>query len=253
MRAPRLLIAAMMAAGLATTPVMAQEEITLPKQNWSFGGIFGTPDIASAQRGLQIYAEVCSNCHAMHLLHYRDLEGLGLNEEQIKAFAATFTVPQGLNDQGEPKDGPATPANQFRSPFANDIAARAANNGALPPDLSLIVNAREGGADYIYSLMTGYADPPADFKMQDGMNFNMYFPGHQIAMPQPLHDGQVTFADGSPGNIAQEAHDVATFLAWAANPEQTERKQLGVRVILYLGFMACVTYALKRKVWAAVH
>ena len=253
MRAPRLLIAAMMAAGLATTPVMAQEEITLPKQNWSFGGIFGTPDIASAQRGLQIYAEVCSNCHAMHLLHYRDLEGLGLNEEQIKAFAATFTVPQGLNDQGEPKDGPATPANQFRSPFANDIAARAANNGALPPDLSLIVNAREGGADYIYSLMTGYADPPADFKMQDGMNYNRYFPGHQVAMPRPLTDGRVTYTDGTPTSTDQEARDVATFLTWAANPEMVERKAMGVRIILFLILLTGVTYAVKRKIWANVH
>jgi len=253
MRMPRFLIAATMAAGLLSVPAMAEEEITLPKQNWSFSGVFGTPDIASAQRGLQIYAEVCSNCHAMKQLHYRDLEGLGLNEEQIKAFAATFTVPQGLNDQGEPKEGPATPANQFRSPFPNDIASRAANNGALPPDLSLIINAREGGADYVYALMTGYADPPAGFTMQDGMNYNRYFPGHQIAMPRPLTDGRVTYTDGTPTSTDQEARDVATFLTWAANPEMAERKAMGVRIILFLLLLSGVTYAVKRKVWANLH
>ena len=228
-------------------------EAPLPAQKWSFDGVFGTVDSASAQRGFQVYKEVCSTCHSMKFLHYRDLAGIGLSEEQIKGIAASVEVPLGLNDAGEPKVGPGTPASQFRSPYPNDVAARAAMNGALPPDLSLIVNAREGGADYLYALMVGFGDAPKDMKMQDGMNFNMYFPGHQIAMPQPLHDGQVTFADGSPSNIAQEAKDVATFLYWAANPEQTERKQIGVRVILYLGFMACVTYALKRKVWAAVH
>ncbi len=250
-------IAALIAAlfGLAAMqPARAEmAEPPLPAQKWSFDGVFGTIDMASAQRGFQVYSEVCAACHSMKFLHYRDLAGIGLSPEQIKAIAAAVTVPQGLNDSGEPKDGPATPANQFRSPFSNDLAARAANNGALPPDLSLIVNAREGGADYIYALMVGFGDAPKDFKMQDGMNFNMYFPGHQIAMPQPLHDGQVTFIDGSPSNIAQEAKDVVTFLSWAANPEETERKQMGVRVILYLGFMACVTYALKRKVWAAIH
>ena len=238
----------------AVQPARAEmAEAPMPAQKWSFDGVFGTIDLASAQRGFQVYSEVCAACHSMKYLHYRDLAGIDLTPEQIKGIAAAVTVPLGLNDQGEPKEGPGTPANQFRSPFPNDLAARAANNGALPPDLSLIVNAREGGPDYIYALMVGFGDAPKDFKMQDGMNFNMYYPGHQIAMPQPLHDGQVTFIDGSPGNIAQEAKDVVTFLQWASNPEQTERKQLGTRVILYLGFMACVTYALKRKVWAAIH
>ena len=238
----------------AMQPARAEmAEAPMPAQKWSFDGVFGTIDMASAQRGFQVYSEVCSACHSMKYLHYRDLAGIDLTPEQIKGIAAAVTVPLGLNDQGEPKEGPGRPENQFRSPFPNDLAARAANNGALPPDLSLIVNAREGGPDYIYALMVGFGDAPKDFKMQDGMNFNMYFPGHQIAMPQPLHDGQVTFIDGSPSNIAQEAKDVVTFLQWASNPEQTERKQLGTRVILYLGFMACVTYALKRKVWAAIH
>ncbi len=251
------LIAALVAAffGLqAMQPARAESaEIRLPEQKWSFDGAFGTPDMAAAQRGFKVYSEVCAACHAMQYLHYRDLAGIGLSAEQIKAFAASVTVPQGLNDEGMPKEGPGTPASQFRSPFPNDVAARAANNGALPPDLSLIANAREGGADYIYGLMIGFADPPKDMKMQSGMNYNIYFPGHQIAMPQPLRDGQVTYTDGSPTNLAQMAKDVSTFLYWAANPEETERKQIGFRAILYLGFMACVTYALKRKVWAAVH
>ncbi len=236
------------------TPAHAEEEIVLPQQKWSFSGLFGTVDIASAQRGFQVYSEVCANCHAMKYLHYRDLAGLKLEPEQIKAIAAAVTVPQGTNDEGEPKEGPATPASQFRSPFINDKQARSRNNGALPPDLSLMINAREDGANHVYAILTGYADAPSTMKMQDGMNYNKYFPGHQIAMPQPLRDGQVTYADPkTPTTLDQQARDVVTFLAWAANPEETERKQLGVRVILYLGFMACVTYALKRKIWAAVH
>ena len=228
-------------------------EIAMPAQKWSFDGVFGTVDLASAQRGFQVYSEVCAACHAMQFLHYRDLAGIGLSPAQIKAIAAAVTVPQGTNDEGVAKEGPGTPADKFRSPFANEKAARAANNGAYPPDLSLMVNARENGANYLHALLNGFAEPPAGFKMQDGMNFNKYFAGHQIAMPPPLQNGQVTYADGTPNTVDQMARDVVTFLAWAANPEETERKQIGVRVILYLAFMACVTYALKRKIWAAVH
>jgi ubiquinol-cytochrome c reductase cytochrome c1 subunit len=162
------------------------------------------------------------------------------------------TVPQGVDDQGNPKEGPATPADQFRSPFPNPQAARAANNGALPPDLSLIINAREGHANYVYGILTGFVNPPAGFKMQDGMNYNKMFPGHQIGMPQPLRDGTVDYTDGTPNDLSQEAHDVVTFLAWASNPEETERKQIGVRIILFLMVMTGLTYMVKRKVWADV-
>jgi ubiquinol-cytochrome c reductase cytochrome c1 subunit len=258
MRAVRVLITALLLGGtagaLAWVPEAgAQEEAPTPQhQQWSWQGPFGTFDLAAAQRGFQVYSEVCSNCHSMHELHYRDLAGIGLSQDQIKAIAAAVTVPQGLDDQGQPKDGPGTPGSQFRSPFPNEQAARAALNGALPPDLSLIVNAREGGPDYVYSILTGFADAPAGFKMQPGMNYNEYFPGHQIAMPQPLHDGQVAYADGTPNSIAQEAHDVVTFLAWAANPELVQRKQIGWRVVLFLVVMTGLTYAVKRKVWADV-
>ena len=244
--------AGLLAVGPGAQPAAAQEE-SLPHEKWSFQGLFGTFDLAAAQRGFQIYSNVCSNCHSMKLLHYRDLGGIGLDTGQIKAVAAGFTVPEGLDDQGQPKDGPATPASQFRSPFPNDKAAAAANNGGIPPDLSLIVNAREGGANYVFGILTGYVTPPAGFKVSEGLYYNKQFPGHQIHMPQPLHDGTVDYTDGTHNDLPQEAHDVITFLSWAANPEMVERKQIGVRVILFLVFMTGLTYAVKRKVWSDVH
>ena len=260
MRAPRFILAAIAASGFLTLPGAvraadshAEAEIKIPSQNWSFDGIFGTPDLASAQRGFQVYSEVCSACHSMRQLHYRDLTGIGFTPAEVKAIASNFTVPQGLDDVGAPKEGPATPANMLRSPFPNEKAARAANNGALPPDLSLIVNAREGEANYIYALLTGYAEPPGAFKMQTGMYYNRMYTGHQIAMPKPLNDGQVTYIDGTPTSVDQMARDGTTFLTWAANPEMAERKAMGVRVSLFLTLMAGVTYAVKRKVWSDVH
>ncbi|HQT77559.1 MAG: cytochrome c1 [Rhodospirillales bacterium 20-64-7] len=253
MRPFRSLLAGIFAAGLLAAPAFAQEGEALPNEHWSFQSVFGTFDLAAAQRGFQIYSQVCSNCHSMHLLHYRDLSGIGLNPEQIKAVSAAVTVPQGVDDQGNPKEGPATPANQFRSPFPNEQAARSANNGAVPPDLSLIVNAREGGPNYVYGILTGYTDPPAGFKVQDGLYYNKMFPGHQIHMPPPLQNGSVDYTDGTSNALNQEAHDVVTFLSWAANPEMVERKQIGVRVILFLMFMTGLTYAVKRKVWSDVH
>ena len=189
----------------------------------------------------------------MRLLHYRDLAGIGFSPEQIKAIASNVTVPMGIDDQGAPKEGKGTPASKFRSPFPNDNAARSANGGALPPDLSLIVNAREGEYDYIFALLTGYTEAPAKFTMQDGMNYNKYFPGHQIAMPKPLSDGQVTFADGTSASVEQMSRDLVMFLTWAANPEMVERKQMGVRIVLFLILMTGLTYAVKRKIWADVH
>jgi ubiquinol-cytochrome c reductase cytochrome c1 subunit len=248
-----LLVAPLLVTPILATPAAAQEEAPMPHEKWSFQSLFGTFDLAAAQRGFQIYSNVCANCHSMEMLHYRDLSGIGLDANQIKAIAAGITVPSGTDDQGSPKDGPATPASQFKSPFPNEKAARAANGGALPPDLSLIVNAREGGPNYIYGILTGFVDPPAGFKVQDGMHYNRMFPGHQIGMPQPLQDGTVEYTDGTPTNLNQEAHDVVTFLSWAANPETVERKQIGVRVILFLVFMTGLTYAVKRKVWSDVH
>ena len=255
MRKLRFALTFLLLAGLASAPALAQDEDMppLPNVNWSFNGIFGTFDLAAAQRGFQVYSEVCSNCHSMQQLHYRDLTGIGLTPAEVKAIAAQVTVPQGVDDQGNPKEGPATPASQFRSPFPNEEAARAANNGAAPPDLSVIVNAREGYADYVYGLLIGFTKPPAGFKLQDGLYYNKYFPGHQIHMPQPLQDGSVTYADGTNATVEQEARDVVTFLDWAANPEMVQRKQMGARVILFLLLMTGLTYAVKRKIWADVH
>lgn len=258
MRRPRLtllgaLVAAALAGGVGAAKAQEADAPAPPQQHWPFSGVFGAFDLASLQRGFQVYQSVCSNCHSMQLLHYRDLAGIGLSPDQVKAVAASVTVPIGLNDQGEPATGPGTPASSFKSPFPNDKAARAANNGALPPDQSLLVNARPDGANYIYALLTGYADPPAGFKMQSGMNYNKYFPGHQIAMPPPLQPDQVTYADGTKATVEQEAHDVVSFLYWAANPEMVQRKQMGVRIVLFLALMSGLTYAVKRKVWSHVH
>ena len=236
-------------------PAFAQEAATppLPHPGWSFSGIFGTFDRAALQRGFQIYSEVCSNCHSMNLLHYRDLAALGYSEDEIKAIAAQKQVTAGPNAQGEMFQRPAQPADSFVPPFPNDQANRAAHNGALPPDQSLIIKNRAGGVDYCYAILTGFANAPADFKLNDGMNYNTYFPGHQIAMPQPLSDNSVTYADGTPATLPQEAHDICTFLAWAAEPTMETRKATGAKVMLFLLVMAGVLYGAKRKIWADLH
>jgi ubiquinol-cytochrome c reductase cytochrome c1 subunit len=230
----------------------AQDEAPLPHQHWSFSGPFGTFDRAAAQRGFQVYREVCSSCHSLNEAYYRDLAGIGLSEAQIKAIAASVSVPT-IGDDGQPAERPATPADHFRKPFANDKAARAALGGALPPDLSVIVKAREGGADYVYGILTGFTEPPPGMTLAEGMHYNKVFPGHQIAMPPPLQDGQVTYADGTRATIAQEAHDVVTFLAYVANPEMEARKRTGVKIILFLLVLTGLVIAVKRKVWSRVH
>jgi ubiquinol-cytochrome c reductase cytochrome c1 subunit len=244
------LLAGGLLAGSAVAPALAQEA---PRQDWSFSGIFGTFDRASAQRGFQVYQEVCAACHSMKEMYYRNLTGIGLTAPQVQAIAASVTVPGGVNENGEPITRPGLPSDHFKSPFPNDAAARAANNGALPPDQSVLEKAREGGADYLYAVLTGYADPPADVKLGQGMNYNKAFPGHQIAMPEPLHDSQVTYADGTKATVEQEARDVVTFLTYAANPEMEQRKQMGVKIVIFLVLLTGLVYALKRKIWANVH
>lgn len=245
-------VVALLGALLAAAPTLAQAEDTLPHESWSFSGPFGTFDRAAAQRGFQIYKEVCSNCHSMKQAYYRNLEGIGLSEDQVKAIAASVQIPT-IGDDGQPTERPGRPSDHFKSPFPNELAARAALNGALPPDLSVIVKAREGGPDYVYGILTGYGEPPPGMKISAGMNYNKTFPGHQIAMPQPLQPDQVTYADGTKATLEQEAHDVVTFLTYIANPEMEQRKRIGVKVILFLAMLTGVTYAVKRKVWADVH
>ena len=219
---------------------------------FTFRGAFGTIDKASAQRGLQIYKEVCSNCHGLYEQSYRNIGELGYTPDEVKAFAADYQVDD-IDDKGQPVKRKAIPSDRFVRPFPNDAAAREANNGALPPDLGLIAKSRKGGPDYVYSLLQGYGTAPADMKMGDGMNYNKFFPGHQIAMPQPLTDGAVTFADGTPNTLPQEAKDVATFLEWAAEPEADERKEMGWKVVLFLILLTILLYAVKRRVWADLH
>lgn len=251
----RFLLAAGAACGLlATVPALAQEEPVPPKQVWSFDGPFGTFDRAAAQRGLQVYMTVCSNCHSLHQLSYRNLSGIGLNEAEIRALAASVTLPgAALDDSGQPKDRPALPSDRFKAPFPNEIAARAANGGALPPDLSLMQKAREYGADHIVGILTGYADPPKGVTVPNGQYFNKYFTGHLISMPPPLANDQVAYTDGTKATVEQMAHDVATFLTWAANPEMEERKRLGVRWVIFLVLLTGATYAVKRRVWRNIH
>jgi len=250
----RLALAGLLAAGVlgAAGSVRAQEE-ALPAEHWTFTGIFGTFDQETLRRGFQVYKEICSACHSMNLLHYRDLAALGYSEDEIKQIAASVQVTDGPNDNGDMFDRPGRPSDAFKAPFANEQAARAANGGALPPDLSLIVKARKGGADYVHAILTGYGQAPTGMTMQSGMNYDEYFPGHQIAMPQPISDGSVTYADGTKATTDQEAFDVANFLAWASEPELVDRHRMGVKSVLFLIVLAALLYAVKRKVWAGIH
>jgi len=234
-------------------PARAAGDATPPGQHWSFQGMFGTFDRAALQRGYQVYKEVCAGCHSMQYLHFRDLNALGFNADEVKALAAGYEVTDGPNDQGEMFKRPGQPSDRFVSPFPNEKAARAANGGAFPPDLTLMTKAREHGADYVYALLTGYKDPPAGVTLQQGMNYNVYFPGSQIAMPPPLNDGGVVYADGTKADVAQMARDVTTFMSWAAEPEMEARKQMGIKAILFLIVLTGLLYAVKRKVWKGVH
>lgn len=250
MRLVVLAAAAMLAAAPAARA--AGEAIELPQQTWSFSGPFGTYDRAAVQRGFQVYKQVCSACHAMRQLSYRNLRQIGFSEAEVAAIAAEFQVAD-RDDTGQPIERPARPSDRFRMPFPNELAARAANNGAYPPDLSVMAKARKDGSNYLFALLTGYVDPPAGFELQEGMNYNAYFPGHQIAMANVLNDDQVEYTDGTPMTAAQYARDVTNFLTWAAEPEMEERKALGVRMILFLTVLTGLTYMVKRKVWSDVH
>ena len=253
----------------AASGAWAQEEAPdAPHQNWSFAGVFGTYDRGALQRGFQVYNEVCSNCHSMKLLHYRDLGpdgpggGIGFSVAEVAAIAAQKQVEDGPNDQGEMFRRPGKAQDAFVSPFPNEQAARAANGGAAPPDLSVMVKSRgkgleylwgEGGPDYVYGILNGFENPPAGVKVTDGKYYNTYFAGHQIAMPPPLADNAVKFQDNTKATLPQEAHDVVTFLTWGAEPYMEERKETGAKTILFLLAMTGVLYGAKRKVWKNLH
>jgi len=237
----------------AAGQAMAAGGVKIPKQDWSFEGPFGTYDRAAAQRGLQIYKEVCAGCHSLNLIYYRNLMDLGYSEAAVKAFAAEHEVQDGPNDDGEMYMRPALPSDRLVKPFPNPQAARAGNGGAFPPDLSLMVEARVGGPNYLYALLTGYTDPPSDITVSEGMTYNAYFAGHQIAMPSPLSEGGVEFADGTKATVDQMAKDITVFLAWASEPNMEARKAMGFKVMLFLVVFCALLIAVKRKVWANVH
>ena len=259
-----LLGLALLAAG--TAPALAIDTTRLPvkKADFEFEGPFGTYDRGALQRGFQVYKEVCSACHALNHIAFHNLDekgGPGFTEPQAKAIAAGYKIPADPNDKGELFDDKGVRltrngilADYFPAPFPNEEAARANNSGALPPDLSLIVKAREGGANYVYSILTGFHEKtPAGFKVTEGKYFNPYFEGWNISMPEPLKDNSVTYSDGTKATVDQEAHDVATFLAWASDPKMEERKQMGLSVLIFLVALAGVLFAAYRKVWADKH
>ncbi|WP_431857594.1 cytochrome c1 [Azospirillum sp.] len=248
-----VILSAAVALGLGGS-ALASEGVKLPTQSWGHSGVFGTIDKASAQRGFQIYKEVCSACHSMKLVPIRTLAGIGFKDDELKALAATYEVQAGPNDNGEMFMRPGIPADRFPSPFPNDNAARASNNGALPPDLSLVAKARVGGEDYLYAFLTGFEDsPPEGINLMPGMNYNKYFPGHQVGMPNILQPDGVQYADGTKATVEQQAKDISTFLTFVAEPKLDERKQMGVKVILFLIVLAGLMYATKRQMWAKLH
>jgi cytochrome c1 len=252
MRIKAVVIAVLILAGFSTAAA-ASEGTALPDQEWSWEGPFGTFDKAQLQRGLQIYTENCAVCHSLRLLAYRNLSALGYNEDEIKAYAANYEVEDGPNDEGEMFMRAALPSDRFVSPFPNENAARASNNGALPPDLSLMTKARKNGADHLSAIMTGYVDEaPEGVELAEGMAYHKYFTGNQIAMPQPLYGDDVEYADGTEATLEQEAKDITAFLAWAAEPELEERKSMGIGVLIFLGVLFVMVVAVKKAVWRDV-
>jgi cytochrome c1 len=267
---------ALAAAALFVAPLAAQaaETVTPPTQKWSFSGPFGKFDRAQLQRGFKVYREVCANCHSLKLVSFRNLAeagGPGYSVAQATAVAAEYKIKDGPNDQGEMFERPGRVADYFPAPFANDAAARAANGGALPPDLSVMAKARgyergfpkfvldiftqfqEQGPDYIAALLTGYENAPTGFSLPSGSHYNKYFPGHSIGMPKPFDEGQVTYDDGAPATTQQYAKDISAFLMWAAEPHMEARKRIGFQVMIFLIVFAGLLYFTKKKVWADVH
>ena len=240
---------------LCSNPVFAEDAFgpLPPKEiDWKFDGVFGHFDKQSIQRGFKVYKEVCQVCHSLKQVSYGKLQEVGFSEAEVKSLASEYQVTDGPNNQGEMFERPATPNDSFVPPYKNENAARAANNGAYPPDLSLIIKARPNGANYVYSILTGYDNPPERLKLNPGMSYNPYFQHRQVAMPQPLIDSMVTYTDGTPATIDRMAQDVVNFLQWASEPEMEKRKVMGLKVMLYLAVFTAVFYVAKRRMWRRV-
>ncbi len=272
--------AALLLATAFSSSAGAAEGVEIPRLDWTFSGLTGYFDKPQLRRGYQVYQNVCAVCHGMRQLYYRNLSEPGgpeFSETSVKEFASQAQVTDGPNDDGEMFTRPGKPADKFVSPYPNDKAAAAALGGAVPPDLSLMAKARapahthawytepyywlvdiltgyqEGGPDYVHAVLTGYAEePPAGIDVLPGLNYNMAFPGHQIAMPPPLSDGLVTYEDGTPETVENYAKDVTAFLMWAAEPTLEERKKMGLTVLVYLAIFALLLYLSKRTLWRRV-
>ena len=233
----------------------AENTEKLLSPGWSFKGFFGKFDRASLQRGYQVYTEVCSACHSMKYLSYRNLYEKGgpeFSKEQAKIIASQFEVIDGPNNDGEMFNRPARLSDNFVGPYANDQAATAANGGAYPPDMSVLVKARKGGADYIYSLLLGYEDPPEGISLDDGVYYNKFMAGNKIKMSNPLSEGLVIYSDGTASTEEQMAKDVVSYLAWAAEPHLEDRHKIGFRAMVYLFIITILVYFSMKKLWSRI-
>ena len=231
------------------------EKVEYLKTDWSFKGLFGKFDRGSLQRGYQVYTEVCSSCHSMKYLSYRNLAEKGgpeFTEAQAKSIAASFEVTDGPNTDGEMFTRPGKLSDKFVMPYENVKAAQAANGGAYPPDMSVLVKARSGGANYIYSLLHGYKDPPSGVTLYEGVHYNKYMYGNKIKMANPLSDGLVEYADGTESNVEQMSKDVTTFLMWAAEPHLEARHQMGFKAIVYLIILTILVYFSMKRIWSRI-
>ena len=234
---------------------ISAEKVEYLKTDWSFKGLFGKFDRASLQRGYQVYTEVCAACHSMKYLSYRNLSEKGGPEfsvAQAKAIAASFEVTDGPNSDGEMFNRPGKLSDKFVMPYENVKAAEAANGGAYPPDMSVLVKARGGGVDYIYSLLQGYEEPPSGMTLDDGVHYNKYMYGNKIKMSAPLSDGIIEYSDGTNASVEQMSKDVTTFLMWAAEPSLEARHQMGFKAIVYLIILTILVYFSMKRIWSRV-
>ena len=233
----------------------AAEKVEYLKTDWSFKGLFGKFDRTALQRGYQVYTEVCSSCHSMKYLSYRNLAEPGgpeFSEAQAKAIAASFEVTDGPNSDGEMFTRPGKLSDKFVMPYDNVKAAQAANGGAYPPDMSVLVKARGGGVDYIYSLLQGYEDPPAGITLDEGVHYNKYMYGNKIKMANPLSEGLVEYADGTAATVEQMSKDVTTFLMWTAEPHLEARHRMGFKAIIYLIILTTLVYFSMKRIWSRI-
>jgi ubiquinol-cytochrome c reductase cytochrome c1 subunit len=233
----------------------AAEKVEYLKTDWNFKGIFGKFDRGALQRGYQVYTEVCASCHSMKYVSYRNLSEEGgpeFSEAQAKAIAASFEIKDGPNADGEMFTRPGKLSDKFVMPYENVKAAQAANGGAYPPDMSVLIKARGDGADYIFSLLQGYEDPPSGVSLDDGVYYNKYMYGNKIRMASPLSEGIVEYADGTEATIEQMSKDITSFLMWTAEPHLESRHQMGFKAIVYLIILTILVYLSMKKIWSRI-